>query len=92
MSEGAERDMRIWKMYYDEGMTLRAIGEKVGVSTERVRQLRNRCDSTNYRGLLRQLYRERDILDSRIAWLMATFPKAIVSANAAVEKPVDTEQ
>ena len=62
-----ERDMRIWKMYYEENMTLAEIGELMGVTRERIRQLRNRCDRTSPRGILRNLYRERSFLAARIA-------------------------
>ena len=63
-----QRDMRVWEMYYEEHMTLRAIGELMGISTEWVRQLRNRHGKTAH-GILMDLYRERDILDNSIGVL-----------------------
>ena len=66
VSWDTERDMRIWEMYYEENMTLAAIGKLIGVSRERIRQLRNRYDRTSPRGILRNLYLERSVLASRI--------------------------
>lgn len=39
-----DKHLRVIQLRYDNGMTYRAIGDQVGLSTERIRQILARCD------------------------------------------------